>query len=44
MAKGYKLDADYYITKPFSKAQLIFEIKLMLGEISKETIEAYIEN
>ena len=44
MRKGYKLDADYYITKPFKKAQLIYEIKLMLGEISEEIIDAYIAN
>ena len=44
MRKGYKLDADYYITKPFSKLQLICEVKLILGEISAETVDAYIEN
>ena len=44
MRKGYKLDADYYITKPFSQAQLIYEIKLMLGEISAEVIDVYIAN
>ncbi len=42
--KGYKLDADYYITKPFSKLQLIYEIKLILSDISSETVDAYIEN
>lgn len=29
---GYKLGADYYITKPFTSAQLINGINLLLGE------------
>ena len=34
MFKGYDLGANYYITKPFSKAQLHYGIQLMLGENS----------
>ena len=30
--KGYDLGANYYMTKPFTKAQLIYGLKLMLGE------------
>jgi DNA-binding response OmpR family regulator len=29
---GYKLGADYYITKPFTSTQLINGINLLLGE------------
>ena len=32
---GYKLGADYYITKPFTSTQLINGINLLLGESSK---------
>jgi DNA-binding response OmpR family regulator len=35
MFKGYELGADYYITKPFSMAQLIYGIQLMFEENSK---------
>jgi len=30
MFKGYELGADYYITKPFTKAQLLHGIQLVL--------------
>jgi DNA-binding response OmpR family regulator len=36
MFKGYDLGANYYMTKPFSKAQLIYGLKLMLGETPEE--------
>jgi two-component system phosphate regulon response regulator PhoB len=29
---GYKLGADYYITKPFTSTQLINGINLLLGD------------
>jgi DNA-binding response OmpR family regulator len=29
---GYKLGADYYITKPFTSTQLVNGINLLLGE------------
>jgi len=29
---GYKDGADYYITKPFSAQQLIYGVRLVLGE------------
>lgn len=32
MFKGYDLGANYYMTKPFTKAQLLFGLKLMFGE------------
>jgi len=32
MFKGYGLGANYYITKPFNKAQLQYGIKLMFEE------------
>lgn len=32
MFKGYKLGASYFITKPFTKAQLLYGLKLTLGE------------
>ena len=31
MFKGYDLGANYYITKPFTKVQLLYGVKLMLG-------------
>jgi CheY-like chemotaxis protein len=31
MFKGYDLGASYYMTKPFTKAQLLYGLKLMLG-------------
>jgi CheY-like chemotaxis protein len=33
MFKGYDLGANYYMTKPFTKAQLLYGIQLRLGEI-----------
>jgi two-component system alkaline phosphatase synthesis response regulator PhoP/two-component system response regulator VicR len=36
MFKGYDLGANYYMTKPFTKAQLLYGLKLMLGEDSGE--------
>ncbi|HEX9142675.1 MAG TPA: response regulator [Candidatus Binatia bacterium] len=30
---GYKLGADYYITKPFTSTQLVNGINLLLGEV-----------
>jgi CheY-like chemotaxis protein len=32
MFKGYDLGASYYMTKPFTKAQLLYGLKLMFGE------------
>jgi CheY-like chemotaxis protein len=32
MFKGYDLGANYYMTKPFNKAQLIYGLQLMFGE------------
>jgi DNA-binding response OmpR family regulator len=32
MFKGYDLGANYYMTKPFTKSQLIYGLKLMLEE------------
>jgi two-component system alkaline phosphatase synthesis response regulator PhoP len=34
MFKGYELGADYYMTKPFTKAQLQYGIQLALGKPS----------
>lgn len=31
MFKGYGLGANYYLTKPFTKAQLLYGIQLMFG-------------
>jgi DNA-binding response OmpR family regulator len=31
MFKGYGLGANYYLTKPFTKAQLLYGIELMFG-------------
>ena len=36
MFKGYNLGANYYMTKPFTKAQLVYGLKLMFGEASEE--------
>jgi DNA-binding response OmpR family regulator len=35
MFKGYELGANYYMTKPFTKDQLLYGLKLMLGEKSE---------
>jgi CheY-like chemotaxis protein len=32
MFKGYELKADYYMTKPFTKGQLAYGLKLMFEE------------
>jgi two-component system alkaline phosphatase synthesis response regulator PhoP/two-component system response regulator VicR len=32
MFKGYDSGADYYMMKPFTKAQLLYGLKLMFGE------------
>ena len=32
MFQGYELGANYYMTKPFTKDQLLFGLKLMFGE------------
>jgi CheY-like chemotaxis protein len=32
MFKGYELGATYYVTKPFTKAQLLYGLKLVFGE------------
>jgi DNA-binding response OmpR family regulator len=34
MFKGYDMGASYYMTKPFTKAQLLYGLKLMFGEDS----------
>jgi len=39
MFKGYELGASYYITKPFTKAQLLYGIQLMFQEEGGESIE-----
>ncbi len=31
MFKGYNLGTDYYMTKPFTKAQLVYGLKLMFS-------------
>jgi CheY-like chemotaxis protein len=36
MFKGYDLGVNYYITKPFTKAQLIYGLKLMFGDTPEE--------
>lgn len=30
--QGYKLGADYYITKPFTGVQLLYGVNLLIGE------------
>ena len=32
MFQGYELGANYYMTKPFTKDQLLYGLKLMFGE------------
>jgi DNA-binding response OmpR family regulator len=32
MFKGYELGANYYMTKPFTKDQLLYGLKLMFEE------------
>ena len=36
MFKGYDLGANYYMTKPFTKAQLLYGLRLMLNEAPEE--------
>jgi CheY-like chemotaxis protein len=36
MFKGYDLGVNYYMTKPFTKAQLIYGLKLMFGDLPQE--------
>ena len=36
MFKGYDLGVNYYMTKPFTKAQLLYGLRLMLDETPKE--------
>jgi DNA-binding response OmpR family regulator len=36
MFKGYDLGANYYMTKPFTKTQLLYGLKLMLSETPGE--------
>src|SRR4030043_1126291 len=36
MFKGYDLGANYYMTKPFSKAQLLYGLQLMFNEAPEE--------
>lgn len=36
MFKGYDSGADYYMMKPFTKAQLLYGLKLMFGEAEEE--------
>jgi two-component system alkaline phosphatase synthesis response regulator PhoP/two-component system response regulator VicR len=36
MFKGYDLGANYYMTKPFTKDQLLYGLKLMFGETPEE--------
>ena len=36
MFKGYDLGASYYMTKPFTKAQLIYGLRLMFNDAPEE--------
>jgi len=36
MFKGYDLGASYYMTKPFTKAQLIYGLRLMFNDSPEE--------
>jgi two-component system alkaline phosphatase synthesis response regulator PhoP/two-component system response regulator VicR len=36
MFKGYDLGANYYMTKPFTKAQLIYGLRLMFNDAPEE--------
>ena len=36
MLKAYDLGANYYLTKPFTKAQLLYGLNLMFDEVSME--------
>ena len=37
---GYKMGANYYITKPFTKGQLLKGINLVLGEDQGDSVES----
>jgi CheY-like chemotaxis protein len=37
--EGYKEGADYYITKPFSSEQLLYGVRLVLGQLGTEVPE-----
>jgi two-component system alkaline phosphatase synthesis response regulator PhoP/two-component system response regulator VicR len=39
MFKGYELGASYYMTKPFTRAQLLYGIKMMLGGDGQNLID-----
>jgi CheY-like chemotaxis protein len=36
MFKGYDLGANYYLTKPFTKAQLLYGVSLMFEDTKKK--------
>jgi len=36
MVKGYNLGANYYMTKPFTKAELLYGLRLMFDGSSQE--------
>jgi len=36
MFKGYDLGVNYYMTKPFTKAQLLYGLRLMFDEVPEE--------
>ncbi len=38
--RGYKMGADYYITKPFTSTQLMTGIKLFLGRDQGDSVES----
>ena len=38
MFKGYSLGANYYLTKPFTKAQLLYGVQLMFGENAESRV------
>ncbi len=38
MFKGYGLGANYYLTKPFTKAQLLYGVQLMFGENAESSV------
>ena len=37
--EGYKEGADYYITKPFSADQLVYGVRLVLGQQAEPAVE-----
>jgi len=38
LLRGYEMGADYYITKPFTKGQLLEGINLVLGEYQAQSV------